>query len=116
MPGASEKVLEVLEARVKQMRSVTEMIREGAQTSDLAFEMLEDLSFRRVEESRQLAYRCHCSMKRVERSLLLVGVEELEILIQKNEPAQVSCDFCGRQYLVDLPLLNDLLRLAKNRS
>jgi molecular chaperone Hsp33 len=116
MPGGTEKTLETLESRVTQIRSVTQMIREGAKTSDLAMELLEDFNFRPVEETRKLVYKCHCSMRRVERSLLLVGATEIQALIDKKEAAEVFCDFCGRQYLVELPILQDLLLLARSKS
>jgi len=115
MPGVSEKTLQALEARVPQMRSVTELIRGGAKTEDLVFEVLEDLSFRKLDESVALTYNCHCSVQRVHRSLLLLGAVELESMVQKAETSDIQCDFCGRHYLVDLDTLIGLLSLSKRK-
>jgi molecular chaperone Hsp33 len=113
MPGVTDDVLAKLEARVPLMRSMTDLIREGATTSDLANEILGDFQFRKVsDEAVTMSYTCHCSSVRVEKALLLAGGEELKILIAKNESAEIKCDFCGRKYLVDVPTLTGLLGLT----
>jgi molecular chaperone Hsp33 len=113
MPGVSEQTLSTLEARVPKMKTITDLIRGGAATSDLAFEVLEDFQFRKLDESIALSYKCHCSMMRVEKALLLTGSEELAILVAKAEPSEITCDFCGLKYSVDLPTLQALLNISK---
>ncbi len=115
MPGVKEITLKTLEERVKQMHTVTELIKAGGTTSDLAYEVLEDFNFRKLDERTALQFACHCSSKRVERSLLLLGEVELQALVDRNIDAEVNCDFCGRKYLVDLNTLKGLLSLSKKR-
>jgi molecular chaperone Hsp33 len=116
MPGVSDESLALLEARVKQIRPVTELIRDGAKTSDLAYEVLEDFKFRKLDETLDLTYACQCSLRKVERSLLLLGEKDLTELVAKNEATEVRCDFCGRKYSVDHETLEGLLGIAKKKS
>jgi len=113
MPGATDKTLEILEGRVKEMRSVTEIIREGGTAHDLAYEILEDFRFRKLEDSDvNFKYICQCSMVRVERSILLFGASEIEAMVKEKKDSEVVCDFCGRKYVVDSPTLEGLLSIA----
>ncbi|MDZ4677495.1 MAG: Hsp33 family molecular chaperone HslO [Oligoflexia bacterium] len=116
MPGVKDETLGLLEKRVKEMKTVTEQIRAGASTSDLAFEILEDLKFRKLDQTFSFHYSCQCSSVRVERSLLLLGSKELQELVDKKESTEVRCDFCGRKYSVDLDTLIGLLGLSKKKS
>jgi molecular chaperone Hsp33 len=113
MPGATEETLKKLEARVTEMRSVTELIRSGASPSDLAYEVLEDFTFRKLDESLVFEYKCQCTMVKVERSILLLGQNEIQAMVDENKDSEVICDFCGRKYVVDVPTLEGLLGLAK---
>jgi molecular chaperone Hsp33 len=114
MPGATEKTLETLEARVKEMRSVSEIIKGGGKAGDLAYEILEDFKFRKAEESTvDFKYECQCSMVKVERSILLLGEKEIAAMVNDNKDSEVICDFCGRKYVIDLPTLVGLLGLSR---
>jgi molecular chaperone Hsp33 len=114
MPGVTEKTLEILEARVKQMRSVTEIIRGGGKSYDLAYEILEDFKFRKLDDtSIEFKYECQCSMVKVERSILLLGEKEIVAMVADKKDSEVICDFCGRKYVIDLPTLEGLLGLAR---
>jgi molecular chaperone Hsp33 len=120
MPGASEATLRKLEERVKVIRPVTELIRANATTADLAYELLEDFQFRKLDETSdpecRLEYRCTCNMQRVERSLLLTGPVELGEMVSDAKEAEVTCDFCGRKYSVDIDTLKALANIAKREA
>ncbi len=113
MPGATEETIAKLEKRVKSMRTMTEMVRNGSKAIDLAAEVLEDFEFRALEIEREMTYSCQCSITRVEKALLLLGEVEINALIEKNEPAEVNCDFCGRRYSLGLDTLKMLSQAAK---
>ncbi len=100
MPGATEKLIEKLETKVRQMRSVTDMIRSGAGPTDLLVEVVDDLSILNFGSERYLSYSCHCTIERVESALNLLGVEELTKMIADQEQADIRCEFCGRSYKI----------------
>ena len=43
--------------------------------------------------------------QRVERALISLGKEELRRLAAEEPMAKVSCQFCNREYCVDVPAL-----------
>jgi len=100
MPGYTEETVEKIEKRVKQAPSVSKRILEGATAEDLVRDFLADFELMELEHPYPISYQCRCSYERVSRSLVLLGTEELDQLIAKNEPAEVSCQFCGRRYQV----------------
>jgi molecular chaperone Hsp33 len=116
LPGATEQTLTTLEKRVAQMRSVTEIIRSGGGVEELVFEVLEDFSFRKIDDSLAFRYECQCSLTKVERSLLLLGEDELKALVRENKPAEVRCDFCGKKYDISLATLGQLMSAAGSKS
>ncbi|MEO0811381.1 MAG: Hsp33 family molecular chaperone HslO [Myxococcota bacterium] len=50
-----------------------------------------------------LQWQCRCSYDRVMGGLRMLGVEDLADMVQKNETAQVTCEFCGKHYEVPPP-------------
>ncbi|MCC6277940.1 MAG: Hsp33 family molecular chaperone HslO [Oligoflexia bacterium] len=113
MPGAKEETLTHLENSVKKMKPVTEVLRNGGSAADLALDLLEDLTLRKLDYDKSLVYKCTCSGMKVERSLMLMGETHIKALIKDRVPAEVSCDFCGRKYSVDQETLKALLNLVK---
>ncbi len=60
---------------------------------------LPGLSLAPVEE-REVVFRCHCSLARVESSICTLGAEDLRALVAEQGEAEVSCDFCMERYVV----------------
>jgi molecular chaperone Hsp33 len=56
-----------------------------------------------------LAYRCHCSRRRMERALISLGREELTRMIADDvNGAELVCHFCNEKYRFTT---HDLIRL-----
>lgn len=69
-----------------------------------------------VLQETPLIYRCPCSRERVETGLMLLPPEELLEMINDDQGARVSCEFCGTTYSFDRAGLEDLLarKLTEN--
>lgn len=74
----------------------------------LVSEILYGMEYTRTLEF-DLDYRCRCSADRVLASLVSVGKQELEDMIQKAEPLHITCDYCQQQYEVDPQMLRGLV-------
>jgi len=61
-------------------------------------------------EKRELFCECQCSWERVSRALALVGVDELQSMLQEDGKASVRCDFCNQEYLVPRDQLEELIK------
>lgn len=106
LPGATEEEIDHLEKNIKAMPSVTAMLEQGMTVRnmlDLALEGFQP----DILDSYHVAYRCDCSMERVEGMLHSLGEKEVEKLRDEDPVAEVNCQFCDKVYRVDL---NELLK------
>ncbi|MBK9295188.1 MAG: Hsp33 family molecular chaperone HslO [Oligoflexia bacterium] len=60
-------------------------------------------------DSDQSQDQCHCTLERVKTAIVLMGPEEIKILISEGVAAQAQCEFCGRKYEVEINELKKLL-------
>ncbi len=109
MPGADPSLRDSLEAHVRTLPPVTQLLRQGLSSADLARIAVGELEVQVVEE-RPLRYRCSCSRERVEGVLMLLGAEEVDALLEQGR-AEVTCRFCGEVYVLD----RDALRALRER-
>lgn len=104
LPGATDGEISLLEENVAQMPSVTAMLSQGTPLEAMMEKAL--CGFEpEVLECSQVQYACDCRRARVERALISLGKEELRRLAAEEPMAKVSCQFCNREYCVDVPAL-----------
>jgi len=94
--GISEKVVDLLEHRVRELPPVTKLMEEGKRPEDIAVMLLEDLEPQLIG-LKEVEYYCPCDEDVARSSLLLLTEEELSDLFAEG-PAEVVCKFCGRVY------------------
>ncbi len=100
MPGHTDETAAKIEARVRTSRAVSARLLEGASPNELINDLLQDFELIEMEHDYAIEYRCRCSRERVMRSVGLLGVKELDEIIEKGETTDVSCEFCGRKYVL----------------
>ncbi len=109
LPPADQGRLEQLEMHLRQLPSVTLLLREGAGPRRILERIFADIPFRVVGEN-PLAFHCSCSRKQAVRMLKLLGAEELRTLAERLEETTVTCEFCREVYtftpaeIRDIPL------------
>jgi len=94
--GISDKVVDILEHRVKELPPVTQLMEEGNRPEDIATMLLEGLEPQLIG-LKEVEYYCPCDEEVARSSLLLLTESELNELLEKG-PAEVFCKFCGRVY------------------
>lgn len=107
MPGLSDGELDGLEARLGRFSSVTAHIEQGRGPEDIVRQLVDDLH---VLDEIPLSFRCTCSRERVENTLVSLGREELESLLEEQGGAEVTCHFCNETYRFDRAELEAMLR------
>jgi len=100
MPGHDEATVAKIEKRVQNAQSISKRILEGATAKDLINDYLSDFKLLELEHDYPVEYQCRCSEERMKRSLMLLGLEELDRMIEENKTLDVSCEFCGRSFQV----------------
>ena len=106
LPGATEDEINHLEKNIKAMPSVTTMLEEGKTVRNMLELALEGFQ-PDILDSYHVTYRCDCSEERVENMIRSLGKKEVEKLRDEDPIAEVNCQFCNKNYKVDL---NELLK------
>ena len=104
LPGATEEEIEHLEKNIKAMPSVTTMLEEGKSVRDMLELALADFA-PDILDSYHVTYKCDCGLGRVEKMIRSLGKKEVERMRDEDPVAEVNCQFCNKNYKVDLNAL-----------
>lgn len=115
-PGAKENVISKIEENLKQAGSLSRHVSGGATAQELVKLFLKDFALDPLPHDPHLRYECRCNIDKVKNALMLLGHQEIDDMLAKSEPAKASCEFCGREYVVDLPELAELRKESFKRS
>ena len=108
LPGASEEIIEKIEAGVRRVGSVSAALEGGLDGEGLLRAVLSDFELE-ILEKHPVEYRCYCSRERVSRALISMGREELSSLIEEQGQAELTCQFCDKVYHYSKEELEELL-------
>lgn len=99
MPGVEESVVELLQSNADIKKpSVSKILKEGGQPTDLVEPYLEGIPYTQLEHEHNVVYYCPCSEKRVMAALQVLGIADLQDMIDKNEEPEIICQMCGKPY------------------
>lgn len=108
MPGAEDHVIEKIEAGVHRVGSVSRALEGGMDAESLLRAVLSEFDLE-VLDSHPVEYRCYCSRDRVTRALISMGREELRAMIDEQDGAEMTCQFCDEVYRYTKEELEQLL-------
>lgn len=111
LPGASDEIIDQLEARLGELASITTLLEEG-NTPEMILEQI--LGGFGVEFTDKMPVRffCNCDKKRIEKALISIGAKDLQEMIDDGEPIEVNCHFCNTNYQFSVEELEVLLKKA----
>ncbi|AVX20964.1 molecular chaperone Hsp33 [Carboxydocella sporoproducens DSM 16521] len=96
MPGATEEVINALEANLAQLPPVSSQVAEGARAEDLLQQALQGFDFQ-ILERKEVRFACRCSRERMSGILLALGWKELAEMAAEGG-AELRCHFCNEKY------------------
>ncbi len=102
LPGATEEEITMLEQNIKNLQSVTNLLKEGKTPYDIMHIALKGFNPEVLDE-QNICYNCNCSYDKVEKIVLSLGKDEIKNMIEEKEDAEVICHFCNKKYSVFLP-------------
>ena len=108
LPGASDDIIDKIEAGVRRVGSVSHALEGGLDGEGLLRAVLSDFELD-ILEKHPVEYRCYCSRDRVTRALISMGREELSSLIRDQGQADLTCQFCDKVYHYSQEQLEKLL-------
>lgn len=118
MPKASrdEALITLLESRVSKLASFTNLLRDGKTLPEMLQYILGDLGLVIFPEVQLVRFKCGCSFERVLGALSMLGVEELQDMIEQDQGAEATCQFCSQVYKANVEHLEQLILNLKIES
>ena len=111
-----EALISLLESRVSQLSGFTPLLRKGKTLATIMEELLGDLGLSILPESQIVRFDCGCSFNRVLGALKMLGEEELQDMMEKDEGAEATCQFCGEIYQANKDELAQLIEDLNTES
>lgn len=115
MPGVEEEIVEKIQANADKHKnqSVSEAVLRGVSPIELVKPYLEGMLYTQIPHEHEVQYFCPCTVDRVLRALGTLGETDLQEMIEEKQPAEITCQMCGRTYQVtteELAALQEDLR------
>jgi molecular chaperone Hsp33 len=108
LPGATDTDIQFIEDHLKKLHQFDpDSVVRSSPTHLLSF-LLEQQSFSLLEE-KPLTFKCGCSLDRVNRSLMLIGQDELKAMVEEAKDVSINCDFCSEIYTFTPEMIQSLV-------
>jgi molecular chaperone Hsp33 len=106
MPGTSKGIIERIRQDVRMERIEAQLL----QSRDIAavVQDLVDDEILKILDEGPLHFLCNCNPEKIFSVLKLLSDEELAALINEQGKAEITCHYCGKTYLVDKKLVQDV--------
>jgi len=114
LPGAEEKTISRIEENVKKLPPISKLLEEGKNPEDileLAFEGYTPA----ILALKEIKYSCKCNENLAKSILLSLPISDLEKLMEEGQ-ANVKCHFCGREYVFDKKVLENILKEKREKG
>ena len=96
MPGADEKLVDMLEENIFMMDQLTTILDEDG-AEEVFSQVLKGIEYH-IASHEEVGYRCACSREKIEEALACLSANELEEIVSGQENIEVSCQFCDKIY------------------
>lgn len=108
MPDATEEVIDKLEKRIKEIKSVTHMLENGMTPEKILEYILGGMELE-ILDTILTQFYCNCSKERVSKAVMSIGVKDLKEMVDDNKPIEVNCHFCNSHYTFSPQELGQML-------
>ncbi|NER78406.1 MAG: Hsp33 family molecular chaperone HslO [Leptolyngbya sp. SIO1D8] len=100
MPKAArdESLISLLESRMGTLADFTPKLRANQTLPDIFNALAGDLDLEILPGNQLVRFHCPCSFDRMLGALKMLGINELQDMIEKDDGAEATCHFCGEIY------------------
>ena len=107
MPFTPDEVVDALEKKISEIKSVTEMLEEGNTPEQILEIILGEFGLE-ITDTLPAEFHCDCSKERVSRAIATLSKKDLDDIISDGEAIEVKCQFCNKAYHFDIDELKEM--------
>lgn len=97
LPGFDESLIDKLEKDINNLPPISSLFTSHFNPFEVLNKYFQDFDLKLLGE-KDIKYLCDCNRKRVEKSLISLGKDTLNELIENDGHAELVCDFCNKKY------------------
>jgi molecular chaperone Hsp33 len=116
----NQPVIDALENRISRLSEFTPMLKSGYSLHDILEALLGDMGIHVFPDTQVVKFQCRCSFDRVLGALKLLGVAELQDMLQTDGKAEATCHFCNEVYQASrdqlAALIEEMGEAARDRN
>jgi molecular chaperone Hsp33 len=103
MPQArrDNALMELLDDRVRSLNEFTMLLKQGISLNQILADLLGDIGLNIFPEVQPVKFKCRCNFDRVLGALKMFGEAELRDMINEDQGAEATCQFCSEIYRAD---------------
>ena len=111
LPGASDEIIDKLEAKLSGISSITALLNAGKTPEEILTDILGEFGLE-ILSKMPVQFHCDCDRSRVEKAIISIGKKEIQDMINEGREIEVNCQFCNKHYKFSVDELEDMLKRA----
>ena len=111
LPNADENLIPKLEANIGEIDSLSALIADGIDPLNIIAKIFGDIEYDLFDEIA-VDYVCDCNRERYYRALVSLGKEELQDILDDDEPIETVCRFCNKSYVFTNDEIREMIENA----
>ncbi len=112
MPFTDEEVIAKLEKKISELEPMTKMLEDG-NTPEMILDIVLGDFEPKVLDVIETKFDCNCSKERTEKAIISIGRKDITEMIEDNEPIEVNCHFCNKNYLFSVDELKEMIERSR---
>ncbi len=97
MPDGDPELIPLLEKRLRHLPPIASLLRQGQSPLQVLEGLFQDIPFT-VQLETPLEFRCTCNLAQVTAMLRALPADEIRAMIEEDQGATVTCEFCKQRY------------------
>ena len=111
LPGASDEIIDRLEAKLSGISSITSLLDAGKTPEEILTDILGEFGLE-ILKKMPVQFHCDCERSRVEKAIISIGRKEIQDMIDEGREIEVNCQFCNKHYKFSVDELGEMLKKA----
>lgn len=111
LPGASDEIIDRLEAKLSGISSITSLLDAGKTPEEILTDILGEFGLE-ILKKMPVQFHCDCECSRVEKAIISIGRKEIQDMIDEGKEIEVNCQFCNKHYKFSVDELGEMLKKA----